>query len=177
VYHGKFNIDLWKENEDLELQSVETCQGTHGYWYALIKISKKKRASQLQKIFEAFDREATTAMQIKLTNLPDEHTILSFGPGSEFRHHTIYKEIQRAMAMQCPSYFSWSSDSGVQNVQASSSSTGRASERLSRLLETDLVPSAYNPACPRQQRAMHTKLASNDVRHEGSFYLFDAIVT
>ncbi len=85
-------MDLWKERHDLGLQSVELCQGSHGYQYALIKIAKKKRASQLQNIFEAFDEEATSGMQIKLTNLPDEPSIVSFGPGVEFTNHVIYKE-------------------------------------------------------------------------------------
>jgi hypothetical protein len=157
------------------LQSVELCHGSHGYRYALIKMAKKKRASQLQNTFEAFDEEVPSGMQIKLTNLPDEPSIVSFGPGLEFTRHVIYKEIKKSQRNKCPTYFSWSCDSGVQNGQALSSSTGRASDRLSRLLETDLVPSVFSPACPRHERAMHSKLASNDVRHEGSFYLFNVL--
>ena len=84
AYHGHFNVEMWKERRDLGLQSVELCMGTHGYKYALIKIAKKKRTSQVQKIFESHDREVTPGMQIKLTNLPNEPAMVSFGPGHEF---------------------------------------------------------------------------------------------
>ena len=108
VYHGTFNVDMWKENRSLGLQSIHLCQGSHGYWYALIKVETKKRAQQIQKLFEEFDREATSAMQIKLTNLPGEPVIVSFGLGYEFMDHTIFKQIEGAHKNQCSSFFTWS---------------------------------------------------------------------
>ena len=96
---------MWKERLDLGLQSVELCLGTHGYKYALIKTVKKKRVVQLQRLFEAHDRDATPGMQIKLTNLPDEHSIVSFGQGYGFKYHAIYKEIERARQTHSPDYF------------------------------------------------------------------------
>ncbi len=109
VYRGTFNVNVWKERRDMKLRSVELCMGTHGYSYALIKIGQKKRASQLQKIFEAFDREATPGMQIKLTNLPDEPVIVSFRRGGAYMNHVIFREIETAREIQCQSYFSWNS--------------------------------------------------------------------
>jgi hypothetical protein len=107
VYHGTFNVDMWKEKQSLGLQSIHLCQGSHGYWYALIKVEKKKRAHQIQKLFEEFDSKATPAMQIKLTNLPGEPRIVSFGWGNEFMDHVIYEEIKRAHQKKCSSYFLW----------------------------------------------------------------------
>ena len=133
AYHGTFNIDIWKESRDLALQSVELCTGTNGCRYALMKTAKKKRSSYIQKIFEAFDREATPGMQIRLTNLPDEPIIVSFGPGHEFMDHAIYKEIKRSLENQCQSYFSWS-HSGEKYAGATSP---RATTKIRRLLETD----------------------------------------
>ena len=168
VYHGTFNIELWKARKDLGLKSVELCLGTHGYRYAMIKIGKKKRASQIQKMFEVFDREASLGMQIRLTNLPDEVAMVSFGQGHEFKTHTIYREIERAMETRSPNYVHWSCDSGDLEVSASSSSTGKATSRLNRLLETDLVPSVLSPICSKRQRSVHTKLSSNDTGLEGN---------
>ena len=54
VYHGTFNIEIWKDHSVLGLKSVKLCMGTQGYWYALIKIATKRRASHIQKIFEAY---------------------------------------------------------------------------------------------------------------------------
>jgi hypothetical protein len=145
---------MWKERRDVGLKSVEICTGAHGYRYALIKVAKKKRAIQLQKIFEAYDKEATSAMQIKLTNLPDEPSIVSFGQGHEFMEHAIYREIEKAKDASCPSYFSWSYSDGH---HPDSSSLSKAATKLRRLLETDMVPSSLNPSCSKPQRAEHTK--------------------
>ena len=122
------------ERRDLGLEFVELCTGTHGYRYALIKLIKKKRESQIQKIFEVYDRYVTPGMQIKLTNLPNESTIVSFGPGHEFTYHPIYKEIERAQHIKCPSYVYWSRDSGNQST---GSTSPRATTKIRRLLETD----------------------------------------
>ena len=164
VYLGTFNMEIWKANRDLGLQSVELCPGTHGYQYALIRIVTKKRASQVQKIFEGYDRVATPGMQIKLTRLPKEPVIVGFGHGYDFMDHTIYKVIERARETRNPGYFYWSHDSRDQNASASSSS--KATAKLRRLLETDMVPSMFNPTCPKQQRATRTKNSST-VQLEG----------
>ena len=167
VYRGTFNVEIWKENRDLALQSVELCLGTHGYQYALIRIANKKRASQIQKIFEAYDRVATSGMQIKLTNLPKEPVLVGFGQGNEFMNHPIYREIERARDTKDPEYFSWSHDSGNDNLNyASTSLSSKATTKLRRLLETDMVPSSFNSACSKQQRATRTKHAGT-VQLEG----------
>ena len=107
VYRGKFDVELWSDRHYLGLRSINLCLGTHGYWYALMKIEKKKRAIQIQKLFERYDRDAKDGMQIKLTNLPGEHPIIGFGHGHEFMDHVIYKELEAAMKKQCSSFFTW----------------------------------------------------------------------
>jgi hypothetical protein len=171
AYHGTFNVEVWKESRDLGLQSAELCTGAHGYQYAFIKTAKKKRASHIQKIFEAYDREATPGMQIKLTNLPDEPSIVSFGLGHEFMDHAIYKEIKRALEKKCQSYVSWG-HCGDQYAGASSSS---ATTKIRRLLETDMLPASFNPICPKQQRAMHTKNPNNGRLEGKNHFLFRLI--
>ena len=129
------------------MQSAETCSGTHGYHYALIKVEKKKRASHIQKMIEAYDRDVTPGMKIKLTKLPDDNPIVGFGHGHEFMNHIIYKEIERSFQEQCPSYVAWN----VSRNQDESSS--RSTSKLRRLLETSMVPSLLNPICTKQERA------------------------
>ena len=107
VYLGKFNVKMWSERRDLGLRSIKLCLGTHGYWYAFMKIEKKKRANQIQKMFEKHDINVTDGMQIKVTNLPGESPIIEFGHGHEFMDHVIYKELEKAKEKKCSSYYTW----------------------------------------------------------------------
>ncbi len=141
---------MWKNDMSLGLQSVELCVGTQGYQYAFIRLAKKKRASEVQKIFEAYDRAAASAMQIKLTNLPNEPAIVGFGHGYEFRNHVIFKEIERARNAQDPSYLSWDCEGG-KHGSSSSLSLPKAAIRFSCLSNSDMVPSSFKPACFKQQ--------------------------
>ena len=96
TYFGTFDIEIWKERQELGLHSVELCKGKHDYHYALIKVTKKKRAGHVQKILESYDKEVTPGMQIKLTSLPNEPHVIGFGYGHEFMNHIIYREIERS---------------------------------------------------------------------------------
>ncbi len=60
--------------------------------------------------------------------------------------------------------------SGDQHAAASSSIS---STKLRRLLETDMVPSSFNPICSKQQRAASTKISSNfQIKGGGGMNLF-----
>ena len=130
---------------------MELCKGKHDYHYALIKVTKKKRAGHVQKILESYDKEVTPGMQIKLTSLPNEPHVIGFGYGHEFMNHIIYREIERSFKEQCPSYVAWN----VSRNQDESSS--RSTSKLRRLLETSMVPSLLNPICTKQERAARLK--------------------
>lgn len=140
AYYGMFDVDVWKDRHasDIGLQSAELCKGTHGYWYALIRLAKKKRSGQLERIFETYDNDVTPEKQIKLTNLPGEPSIVSFGQGHKFMYHTIYKQIERARETECPSYFHWKIP-GYQGPQAPVSSRTASKHNQPDCSEFDVV--------------------------------------
>ena len=45
--------------------------------------------------------------------------------------------------------------------QLPGASSSSSTTKIRRLLETDMIPSSFNPICSKQQRAMHTKNLSN----------------
>jgi len=71
------------------------------------------------------------------------------------RDEADYNEQEAAMqedpsAFQCPV-----------DQDAGTPCSSKASTKLRRLLETDMVPSSFNPVCPKQRRATHTKNPSS----------------
>lgn len=158
VFLGNFNVEIWKFDDDLGLRSVELCQGTHGYKYAVIKLAKKKRAVQLEKTFQDYDSNVAPSMQIRLTKLPMDESLVSFGHGNKFMFHTIYKEIQKARDMNHPSYFSWSSDEDQDAGNLPSKSISRSTMRINHLLKTDMIQSSLRPVCSKQHRSTLTKI-------------------
>ena len=115
--------------------------------------------------------------------------------GMNIRDYGFYKRIIAARDCKDPSYYKWDEaterqiqeaaevaevqaayDAGkesgsVENFsgnQHAAASLSISSAKLRRLLETDMVPSSFNPACPKQQRSARTKNPSTD-QFEGSF--------
>jgi hypothetical protein len=77
------------------------------------------------------------------------------------RYEADYSE-QQAVMQDEPSSFQCQDD---QNVMGLSS---RATTKLRRLLDTDMVPSSFNPVGPKEQRATRTKTSSNCIQIGGN---------
>ena len=95
-------------------------RGNHNYEYCYINV-QKKRAEQIERIFQDYDNDVPDSMQIKLTNLPGESKLVGFGFGYEYKRHVIYKEIKKFQQMGSSSYRLW------QNQDKSLDKTGHES--------------------------------------------------
>lgn len=138
-------------------------------------------------------------MILRGQSVADELIItMSREDGMNIRDYGFYKRIIAARDRKDPSYYKWDEAterqiqaaaeaaevqaaygagkesgsaknfSGNQHAAASSSIS---SAKLRRLLEIDLVPSSFNPTCPKEQRAASTK-NSGTVQLGGSHFPF-----
>ena len=178
VFYGTFNPYFWEEK--INLKSATITEDSNGLKYAYIK-TKGKRASEIESHFNKNDAETPDGYKVKLSNIDGYGRIISFVKGEDPMKHAIYKTMMKFITSA--SCIEWKSGDGellhpqenkqlCTGDQYAGASSSSATTKIRRLLETDMIPSSFNPICPKQQRAMHTKNPNNG-RLEGknSFFM------
>jgi hypothetical protein len=156
------------------------------YTNAVLHTNKPTRASTLQNTIELYNSQMladSAKMILRGQSVADELIITrSREDGMNIGDHGFYKRIIAARDRKDPSYYKWDEATERQiqaaaeaaEVQAAygagkesgsaknfsgnaAASSSISSAKLRRLLETDLVPSSFNPTCPKEQRAARTK--------------------